>query len=260
MAFQFLPSGGGTALYSGVFIPVSDLANGGLQSAAELGESVAQNLKRDKSILAILEVLTAYIASLTSDLVLGIGVTRPSIQSLTWSYTLNFQAFELNSGSTPLRPLPVPVSGTNSGKGDIGLNEIFPNVSKVANGATIAASGVLIESAPLVRYAAPAHADLTVSGDNRSWFNALFRWIANDNTSAPLRSLTVPSAIIAKTPSTPAIFNLPSAATATPNPTTAINASDLDVLVPVSFQTQITIQLALAPLSSQAYEVNSVTG
>jgi hypothetical protein len=259
MGFQTFPAAGGTASFAGVFIPFGDLANGGIQANTEFADSVAANIKRDKGLLATLEVLTAYIDSLTADLKLGISVIRPTVQSLTWNYSLTYQAYELRNGSTPLAPLPVPVSGANSGKGDIAITDAFPNAAKVASAATISGAGVLIESAPLARQGAPAHASLSVDGDNRDWFNALFRWAANDATAFPVRSASAASAITAKTPSTPSIFTLPAAATASTNPTTNLSASDLDVIVPVQFTTSLTIQLALSSISGQTWDVNSVT-
>lgn len=259
MGFQVFPAAGGSASFAGVFIPFGDLASGGIQANTEFADSVAANIKRDKGLLAVFEVITSYIDALTSDLKLGISVTRPTLQSLSYTYGLTYQAYELRNGSTPLAPLPVPDSGTNSGKGDIAITDIFENAAKVASAATISGAGVLIESAPLVRQGAPAHSSLSVGGDNRDWFNALFRWAANDATAVPVRSTTVPSAITAKTASTPTVFTLPAAATAATNPTTDLSSADLDILVPVQFTSSLTFQLALSPLTSQSYEVNSVT-
>jgi hypothetical protein len=112
-----------------------------------------------------------YIAGLASGLALGVNVSRPSTTTLSWSYGFTGQFYELRNGSSPLAPLPVPVSGTNSGVGDFSIADIFPSAAKVASGATVSGSGVLIESAPLNRQGAPSHASLSVSGDNRSWFN-----------------------------------------------------------------------------------------
>jgi hypothetical protein len=256
---QTFPSGGGTAGFDGVLIDVDDLLAGGIQSAADLASNLSANLLRDRALLAVLEVSTAYVAALANGLALGVSVSRPSVTTLSWSYGFTGQFYELRNGSSPLAPLPVPVSGTNSGVGDFSIADIFPSAAKVASGATVSGSGVLIESAPLNRQGAPAHASLSVSGDNRSWFNALFRAIGNDSTNIPTRSATIPSAVTGKTVSSPTNFSLPTAATAATNPTTNISLSNLDIVVGVQFSTSITINMALSDLATQTYDVNSVT-
>lgn len=257
MAIQIFPSTGGTASFNGVLIPATDLVAGGIQSDTEFADAVAANLKRDKALLAIAEVSTAFIANLAAGLSLGLSVTRPNTSTLSWTYSLTYQAYELLSSSTGLAPLPVPVSGANSGIGDFAITDIFPNAEKVASGATVSESGVLIESASLARYDAPAHASLSVSGDNRDWLAALFRWIGNDATAFPTRSTTEASAVTAKSVTAPTTFTLPTAATATTNPTTAIANADRDVFVGVQFTTSITLAMALSGLSTQTYEVDS---
>jgi hypothetical protein len=58
---QTFPSGGGTAGFDGVLIDVDDLLAGGIQSAADLASNLSANLLRDRALLAVLEVSTAYI-------------------------------------------------------------------------------------------------------------------------------------------------------------------------------------------------------
>ena len=261
MAIQILPSGGGTASFNGVFIPVGNLISGGISGSSEFAAGEATALKRDKALFAISEVISSYIAGLAAGLALGVSVGTPNKQSLNWTYSFTLQTYELRNGSTPLAPLPVPTSGTNSGVGDFALTDIFPNATKVASAASLTDSGVLIETAPLVRHGSPAHASLSLSGDNRSFLNALFRWIAS-NSEVPTRTASVASAVTTKTASAPIIFSLPTAATAATNPTTALSSADLDILVLNSFTSSITFNLiATGPDSNgeMKLEVNSVT-
>lgn len=259
MAIQILPSGGGTASFNGVFIPIGDLEDGGISGSSEFASGEAANLKRDKALFAISEISNAYIAALASGLALGVSVGTPNKQSLNWTYSFTLQTYELRNGSTPLAPLPVPTSGTNSGVGDFAFTEIFPNATKVASAGSIADSGVLIETAPLTRHGCPAHASLSLSGDNRSYLNALFRWMAS-SSEVPSRSGSVASAVTNKNASAPSIFSLPAAATAAPNPTTALSASDLDILILVSMTSSITFNLAnTGPNPTITAEINSVT-
>jgi hypothetical protein len=58
---QTFPSGGGTAGFDGVLIDVDDLLAGGIQSAADLASNLSANLLRDRALLAVLEVSTAYV-------------------------------------------------------------------------------------------------------------------------------------------------------------------------------------------------------
>ena len=259
MAIQVLPSGGGTASFNGVFIPVGDLENGGISGASEFASGEATALKRDKALFAISEVTNAYITALAAGLALGVSVGTPNKQSLNWTYSFTLQTYELRNGSTPLAPLPVPVSGTNSGVGDFALTDIFPNATKVASAASLTDSGVLIETAPLTRHGSPSHASLSLSGDNRSYLNAFFRWMAS-NSEVPTRTGSVASAVTNKNAAAPTIFSLPTAATAATNPTTALSSADLDLLVPVNFTSSVTFNLiATGPDPEIKLEVNSVT-
>ena len=83
---QTFPNGGGTASFDGVLIDVEDLLAGGIQSASDLASNLSANLLRDRALLAVLEVSTAYIAGLASGLALGVNVSRPSTTTLSWSY------------------------------------------------------------------------------------------------------------------------------------------------------------------------------
>jgi hypothetical protein len=70
----------------------------------------------------------------------------------------------------------------------------------------------------------------------------------------------VASAVTNKNASAPSIFSLPTAATAATNPTTALSASNLDILIPVSLTSSVTFNLiATGPDPEIKLEVNSVT-
>jgi hypothetical protein len=256
MTVQIFPLAGGTAFFDGVFIPVANLSTvGGITGASEFADSEAAAVKRDKALFAIASISnTALAARSTAGTLLGVTVTTPNFQSFTWTVSNTTQFYEKRNGSTPLAPLPVPTTGTNNGVGDFALTDIFAGAAKVASGATVAGSGVLIETAPLVRYGSPAHASLSVSGDNREYMSALFRWMAS-SSEVPLNSNStanpVESAVTAKTASAPVIFTLPAAAIAATNPTTALTSADSDILVLISVTSSISFKAKTTLVGSE---------
>ena len=252
---QIFPVAGGTADYDGVFIPVADLATGGITGASEFADSEAAAVKRDKALFAIAYASNAALAvMITAGTLLGMTVTNANIQTATWTVSNTTQFYEKRNGSTPLAPLPVPTTGTNNGVGDFALTDIFTGAAKVASGATVAGSGVLIETAPLTRYGSPDHASLSVSGDNRDYMSALFRLMAS-SSEVPLKSNStanpVASAVTAKTASAPVTFTLPAAAIAATNPTTALTSADSDILVLISVTSSISFKPLTAMVGSQ---------
>jgi len=248
---QIFPTAGGTADFDGVFIPVANLSAGGITGASEFADSEAAAVKRDKALFAIAYASNAALAVMsTAGTLLGMTVTNANIQTATWTVSNTTQFYEKRNGSTPLAPLPVPTTGTNNGVGDFALTDIFAGAAKVASGATVVGSGVLIETAPLTRYGSPAHASLSVSGDNRNYMSALFRWMAS-SSEVPLKSNSTASAVTAKTASAPVVFNLPAAAIAATNPTTALTSADSDILILVSITSSISFKPLTAMVGSQ---------
>lgn len=259
MAFQIFPLAGGTADFAGVFIPVGDLLNGGIEGAAEFADAEPAALKRDKALFAVSEIVTAYIAGLASGLSLGLSVTRPNIASTNYTYGVSIQLHEILGSGNTLAPLPVPSAGANAGVGEIALTDVFPNATKIAAAADPGGSGLLIESASVASFGAPDHVSLVLANDSRMWFGALFRHMSV-STDLPVRSGVDASAVVQKSAPPYVSFSLPAAATAATDPTTDLVAADLPQTVLIQQAATVTFNLvASAPQPTLELELNSVT-
>jgi hypothetical protein len=259
MAIQIFPVAGGTASFNGIFIPVGDLLNGGIEGATEFADAEPAALKRDKALFAICETTTSYIANLAAGLALGVTVTRPNVTTTSYTYGVTVQLHEILDSATPLAPLPVPSAGANAGVGDFAFTDIFPNAVKLAAAADPAGSGVLIETASMEFHGAPDHATLNLANDSRGLLGAMFRYFAT-GSDLPLRSATEASAITGKSAPAYSTTTLPAAATATTDPTTDIVAADLSRLIVVTQSGAVTFNLvASAPTPTLELELNSVT-
>jgi hypothetical protein len=259
MAFQIFPVAGGTADFSGVFIPVGDLLNGGIEGASEFADAEPAALKRDKALFAVSEILTSYVANLAAGLSLGLSVTRPNTAGVNYTYGVTLQLHEILGSGETLAPLPVPSAGNNAGIGEVSLTDVFPNATKVSAAADPGGSGLLIESASIASFGAPDHASLVLADDARMWFGALFRYMSVSN-DLPVRSASDASAVVSKTVTPYSSFTLPPAATAATNPTTDLAASDLPQTVLIQQSASVTFNLlASSPTPTLELELNSVT-
>ncbi len=259
MAFQIFPSTGGSANFDGIFIPVGDLLNGGVEGAIEFADAEPAALKRDKALFAVSEIVTSYINGLAAGLALGISVTRPNVTTLNYTFGLTLQLHEVLGSGVPLAPIPVPSAGANAGVGDFAFTDIFPNAVKLASAADPAESGLLIESASLTGYGAPAHASINLASDCRMILGALFRYMAS-SADLPVRSTTEASAVTNKTAGAYASFNAPPAYTASTDPTSDLVAADLPRTVLIAQPSSVTFNLvASAPSPTLELELNSVT-
>jgi hypothetical protein len=264
MAIEIFSSTGGTATISGLFIPRSDLQTGGLASDAELADAVDANIKRDKALFAVCEVVTKFVNDLNVLDRLGITVTRPNTDSNTYQFGLGGQRYTKLNAADPFQVVPVPATGANTGRGDIALVDIFPNIAKVATSDSVSAAGILIEQAPLTAFGAPTYANESVAAgaDNRPLLLALFQWLANDTTEIPSRSATEASAITARTLGSPTVTTVPTSYTTGTDPLSGLVEADRPYLVlatwansTVSFNTAKT----LGSDGSQTWDVNSIT-
>lgn len=259
MGIQIFPAAGGTASFDGIFIPVGDLLNGGIEGSVEFADVEPAALKRDKAMFAVSEVVTAYIAGLAAGLALGISVTRPNTASVNYTYGLTLQLHEVLGSGNPLAPIPVPSTGSNSGVGDFAFTDLFPNAVKLAAAADPAASGVSIETASLAAYGAPAHGSLDLATDCRMVLGALFRYMAS-SADLPVRSTTEASAVTSKTASNYVSFTAPAAYTADTDPTSGLISADLPRTVLINQPSAVTFNLvASAPQPTLELELNSVT-
>ena len=264
MALEIFSSTGGTASFDGLFIPRTDLQTGGLGSDAELADAVADNIKRDKSLFAISEIVTKFVNDANALDKLGITVVRPNLNSNTYQFGLGGQRFTALNDSAPFAVVPVPTTGANTGRGDIALADIFPNIEKVAATDSISEAGVLIEMAPLTAFGAPTYAAESVAAgaDNRATLMSLFQWMANDTTEIPSRSTTEASAITARTLGTPTLLPVPANYTAATDPLSGLDNADRPYLVLASWANStlsFNIANTLGVDGSQTWDVNSVT-
>lgn len=258
MAFQFFeaatasPSG----CSAGVFIPRADLPG---VAAGEFANAQSTASKQSKAVFALLNQMYA-VVSPTNFSKLGIAVTKgqpagagEDILNIAYTATIQWMA---NSESKAISMLPVPTTGTESGKGDFALTDIFANAVKVAADDAITGEGLVIPTADLVPYGSASHGSLNIATgqDNRDWVAGLYGYISQ----LGIRTALSASAITAASRGTTTGVTLPAAATDTTNPTTGILAADLAKRSVFSHQYSITVQLLLNQVTQQ-FDVNVVT-
>jgi len=258
MAFEFFeaavssPSG----CSAGIFIPRSDLPG---VAAGELANSQSTANKQSKTVLALLNKVHSTVSP-TNFSKLGFATTKGAptgvsedVIAITYTATAQWMA---NSEDKTISVLPVPTTGTESGKGDFAIADIFPNAVKLAAGDAITGEGVVIPTADLVPYGSPTHASVNpaVGQDNRGWFAGLYGFLSQ----LGIRTTSVASAITAASRGATTAVTLPTAATDATNPTTGILAADLPKRSFFSHTYSLTLQLALNQ-TSQAFDVNVVT-
>lgn len=245
----------GTAVAAGVFIPVADLP-GLLATELETGDTD----KESKAILALLNTLYDIVSPPEFDS-LGWSVSKgnpqssgPDIISQPYSAAIIYHA-DFSEGT--LGQLPIPSAGANADVGKIGVEDIFENAAKVAAGGAVSGAGIVITSAALEGYGAPAHASLDISEgeDNRDWFAALLNHIAIDST---LRTAQVASALTARTRGNAVGVAPVPGWTAATNPTTDLVTADLATSSFLSVSYSFTVQLLLDQ-QTQTFDVNHVT-
>lgn len=245
----------GSAVADGVFIPVAALP--GL-TADELATGDAD--KASKAILAL--VNTIYdVVSPGGFNKLGFALTKANPTGtgdnlISQNYSVNIQ-YQVDHGANTLSQIPVPTAGTSQDIGKFAIADVFPTAVKVAAAASTGGAGILIPSADLAAYGAPAHASVNpaTGQDNRDWFAALFNYLAID---APLRTADTASALTARTRGSAAAFTLPATYTQATNPISGILTDDLGQLSFFSQSYSFTIQLSLNQ-GTQTFDVNHAT-
>lgn len=242
----------GAAVAAGVFIPVADLP--GL-TAGELASANAD--KVSKAILGLINTIYSVVSpggfnklgwALTKANPTGTGA---DLISQNYGVTIQYQ---VDHATNTLGQIPVPTAGTNLDVGKFAIADVFPSATKVAAAGATGGAGVLIPSADLEAYGAPAHAAVNPAAgqDNRNWFAALMNHLAVD---APIRTAEVASALTVRTRANAAALTLPAAYTQATNPTSGIDAADLGHLSFFSQSYSFTLQLSLDQ-ESQTFDVN----
>lgn len=245
----------GAAVAAGVFIPVANLP--GLV-ADEL--AAGDTDKASKAILALINTIYEVVSPGGFNK-LGFALTKANPTGtgnnlISQNYGVSIQ-YQVDHSDNSLSQIPVPTAGTNQDIGKFAIADVFPTAAKVAAAGSTGAAGILIPSADLEAYGAPAHASVNpVTGqDNRDWFAALFNHLAID---APLRDAETASALTARTRGAAATLALPPAYTQATNPTSGIPTADLGHLSFFSQSYSFTIQLLLNQ-ETQTFDVNHAT-
>lgn len=234
MPLVFVPSAG-TASADGIFIPRDNIA--GLIDDSELANSVDAIVKNCKFLAGFLTTLQSTIAAnraITGSLVtaLGFTVTKSTpvgVESGVFNQIFTASIAQVIDYSTStFYPIPVPTSGSNSGRGVLKITDVFPDAVSVASAGAIAEAGILIPHTEIDAYGAVTATDLDNDTQSRQWFAAMLRYLFNE---IPIRVTTpaTPSALITKTLGTVTPFTLPADALASTNPSTALDSTKVSV-------------------------------
>ena len=234
MPLIYVPSAG-TASASGIFIPRDNIA--GLIADSELA-TAEDKIKKDCKFLAgflitLQSTITANRA-VNGSLITALGFTvtkgNPTgVESgvFTQEFTASVAQVVDYSTST-FYPIPVPVNGSNSGRGVLKITDVFPDAVSVASAGSIAEAGILIPHTEVDAYGAATTTDPTNDTQSRQWFAAMLRYLFNE---IPIRVTTpaTPSALMTKTLGTVSAFNLASDALASTNPSTGLDPTKVSV-------------------------------
>lgn len=249
MLFEF-----GDAAWSagsdGLFIPLSDLPG---VIDEELADEIDVEIKTGQAIHSICKQVvksltgTSFLTTATDPNKLGVSYTLteslPSVGLKNKTYSLTFTKV-LDLAAKTIYFVPVATAGTNNGKGDFSLTDLFANCAKVASGSNTAGAGILIKSSVINSYGASTHANLSLSADAREWLESFMLSLFDSTDGLIIRATGVespfPSAPVKGAPSS---VTLPTVATQSTNPTTGLVGANLSKLNFVSYTLAVTIQL-----------------
>ena len=234
MPLVYVPSAG-TASAAGIFIPRDNIA--GLIADSELADSVQAIVKNCKVLAGFLTALESTITAnraITGSLVTALGFTitkgnptgvEPGVFTQTFTTSV---AQVVDYSTSTFYPIPVPTSGSNSGRGILKITDVFPDAVSVASAGSIAEAGVLIPHTEVDAYGAATNTNPTNDTQSRQWFAAMLRYLFNE---IPIRAATpaTPSALITKTLGTVSSFTLPADARASTNPSTGLDPTKISV-------------------------------
>ena len=222
---------------SGIFIPRDNVI--GLVSDSELADSV-ETIKKDCKFLAgfltTLQYTIAVNRATTNSIptALGFTVTKGNpvgddLGTFTQSFTASVAQIVDYSTST-FYPIPVPTTGSNSGRGVLKITDVFPDAVSVASAGAIAEAGILIPHSEIDAYGAVTATNPTNDTQSRQWFAAMLRYLFDlvsiriNNTNTEIFS-----ALITKSLGTVNLFTLPADALATTNPLTGLGPTKVSV-------------------------------
>jgi hypothetical protein len=252
--FEYFSAEGNTVA-AGVFLPVASLWN--VQSN-ELANTAAD--RESRVIFGILEKLcnpNSPFVTLENKLGIFSEYSTPvgvSTNLLEQTYTLTAQYFA-NLANNTIQPIPVPTSGNNSNTGQVKIVDVFAGATKLAATTATGGAGVLIPTSELVPYGGPAHANINVDQDSRSWLSALFLYLAD---KATVRSTGTASAVVSANPILTVTGTLPSGALiASNNPTSGIDPTKQVTNMVITRSVTITLEL-LFDTQSETIKPNHV--
>ena len=262
MPLVYVPSAE-TAPAAGIFIPRDNIV--GLTADSELADSVETIIKNCKFLAGFLTTLQSTIAAkraISGSLItaLGFTVTKGSpagVESGVFNQTFTASIAQVIDYSTStVYPIPVPTSGSNSGRGVLKITDVFPDAVSVASAGAIAEAGVLIPHTEVDAYGAVTATNPGNDTQSRQWFAAMLRYLFNE---IPIRVTTpaTPSALITKTLGAVTPFTLAADALASTNPSTGLDPTKVSVndvyLRPLSFNIQY-----LLNETTQTYDVRVI--
>lgn len=247
MPLVYVPSAG-TAPAAGIFIPRDNIA--GLIADSELADSVQAIVKNCKFLAGFLATLESTIAAnraITDSLITALGFTVTKGNPIGVEPGVFTQQFiasvaqVIDYSTSTFYPIPVPTSGSNSGRGVLKITDVFPDAVSVASAGAIAETGVLIPHTEVDAYGAVAATNPSNDTQSRQWFAAMLRYLFNE---IPIRAATpaTPSALITKTLGAVSQFTLPADALASTNPSTGLDPTKVSIndvcSRPISFNVQ----------------------
>jgi hypothetical protein len=238
--FEYFSAAGNTTA-AGVFLPANSLWN---VQDSELASNAAD--RESRVVFGILEKLcnpNSPFVTLQNKLGVSSSYTNPTgvgTNLINQTYTLTAQYFA-NLANNTIQPIPVPTSGSNSGRGGVKIVDVFAGATKLAAAADTGGAGVLIPSAELAPYGGPSHANIDVNQDSRAWLSALFLYLAD---KATVRGTNTASAVVAVNPVLTVTGALPAGAlVAANNPTSGIDPTKQVTNVLITRSVSITLQL-----------------
>ncbi len=235
----------------GVYIPVADLPG---VNAAELANVYPAAVKEGKVILALLNRISRIVSPDSFDK-LGFAITKEApdgvdVDIFNQVFAITYQ-WVVGVAARTVDVVPVPNLGTNTGKGDFWIIDVFPGSFKVGPGSDVAA-GIVINDSGLTQYVNSALiTDLDIDGDGRAWFAALAEHLTFDSIKRGVNNSSAVVSALASNYSASAIT--PDMIDAT-DPTTGIPPADAKKYALINRTDTVTVQLALNQ-DTQVFEV-----
>ena len=242
----------GIVTVAGIFIPRDNIF--GLTANIELIASEPDIVKQCKFLAGFLASFESTIASNRADFnslstALGFTVTKeipsgvsPNVFTQTFTASV---AQVVDYSTSTFYPIPVPISGSNSGRGVLKITDVFPDAVSVASAGSIAKAGVLIPHTEVDAYGAATNTNPANDTQSRQWFAAMLRYLFNE---IPIRVNTDTgtfSAVITKTLGTVSSFTLPADALSSSNPSTGLDPTKVSINDVYSRTIQFNIEFLL---------------